>query len=187
MGRLNREAENDNAVLVVYEYDTEHRPYSELEMKESEEVLKRIKDSSELYLSLPQYYESVSEKNNLYKKHAKVLDERIAKLDFDGIWEFINNHVLDNALENERDIVLIPDVQEWDEIKQILMKKRLTKSDYRRFSNISASLPKKVHDLGIGEDYFDNDALEKNILLPKKDYLNEVYHSKIGTDKWLIS
>lgn len=27
----------------------------------------------------------------------------IAKLDFDGIWEFINNHVLDNTLENERD------------------------------------------------------------------------------------
>jgi hypothetical protein len=136
--------------------------------KESEEVLKRIKDSSELYLSLPQYYESVSEKNNLYKKHAKVLDERIAKLDFDGIWEFINNHVLDNALENERDIVLIPDVQEWDEIKQILMKKRLTKSDYRRFSNISASLPKKVHDLGIGEDYFDDDALEKTSCCLKK-------------------
>jgi hypothetical protein len=57
----------------------------------------------------------------------------------------------------------------------------------KKTSNISASLPKKVHDLGIGEDYFDDDALEKNILLPKKDYLNDLYHSKLGTDKWLIS
>jgi len=35
-------------------------------------------------------------------------------------------------------------------------------------------------------DYFDDDVLEKNILLPKKEYLNEVYDNILGTDKWLI-
>ncbi|MFY9869363.1 MAG: hypothetical protein WAK17_06565, partial [Candidatus Nitrosopolaris sp.] len=55
----------------------------------------------------------------------------IAKLDFDGIWEFINNHVLDNTLENERDTVSILDIQEWDGIKKLLIKKRLTRTDYR--------------------------------------------------------
>jgi len=134
---------------------------------------------------LPRYYESISERNNLYKQLSKELDDYIAKLDFDKIWEFINNHVLDNALENERDTVLIPEVEEWDGIKQRLMKKRLTKTDYRTFSNISASLPKKVYDLRI-QDYFDVDVLEKSILLPKKEHLNEVYDSILGTDKWLI-
>jgi hypothetical protein len=81
--------------------------------------------------------------------------------------------------------VLIPDIQEWDGIKKLLMKKRLSKTDYRTFSNISASLPKKVYDLRI-EDYFDVDVLEKNMLLPKKEYLSEVYDSILGTDKWLI-
>jgi CRISPR-associated helicase Cas3/CRISPR-associated endonuclease Cas3-HD len=156
MGRLNREAEDDQAKLIVYEYDGKYQPYSELELNESEKILKWAKDSTELYSSLPQYYKSISEKNNLYKDHSKQLGDLIAKLDFDGIWEFINNHVLDNTLENERDTVLIPDIQEWDGIKKLLMKKKLTKTDYRTFSNISASLPRKVYNLGI-EDYFDGD------------------------------
>lgn len=82
---------------------------------------------------------------------------------------------------------MIPDLQEWDGIKKLLMKKRLSKTDYRTFSNISASLPKKVYDLPINiEDYFDGDILEKNMLLPKKEYLSKVYDSVLGTDKWLI-
>jgi CRISPR/Cas system-associated endonuclease/helicase Cas3 len=69
MGILNREAENDQARLVVYEYDKEYRLYSQLELNESEAVLKLVKDSTDLYLSLDQYYESISEINYLYKKH----------------------------------------------------------------------------------------------------------------------
>ena len=118
MGRLNREAENDRASLIVYEYDKEHNKY---------------------------------------------------------------------VLEDERDPVLIPDMKDWDQVKELLMmKKRLTKTDYRRLSNITASLPKKVYDLGIVDD-FDPDALEKNILLPKKEYLNQVYDNILGTDKWLVT
>jgi hypothetical protein len=66
----------------------------------------------------------------------------------------LHSHVLDNTLENERDTVLIPDMHEWDEIKRLLMKTKFSKTDYRTFSYISASLPKKVYDLGI-QDYFD--------------------------------
>ena len=73
-------------------------------------------------------------------------------------------------------------MKDWDEVKELLMKKRLTKTDYRRLSNITASLPKKVYDLGIVDD-FDPGALEKNILLPRKEYLNQVYDSILGTDK----
>ena len=186
MGRLNREAETDEARLIVFEYDNEFRPYSQLELSESEKILREAKDSTQLYSSLGQYYKSISEKNETYKKYSSELEYHISRLDFDKIWEFINNHVLDKALENERDIVLIPDMQEWDEIKQILTQKKLTRTGYRRFADISATLPKKIYDLGI-VDYFDSEALEKNILLPKKEYLNEVYDDVLGTDKWLIA
>jgi hypothetical protein len=97
--------EDDRSKLIVYEYDNEYRPYSKLELNESEEILKTAKDSTELYSSLDKYYKSISEKNNLYKDHSKQLGDLIGKLDFDGIWEFINNYVLDNTLENERDTV----------------------------------------------------------------------------------
>jgi CRISPR-associated endonuclease/helicase Cas3 len=183
MGRLNREAEEDQPKLTVYEYDNEYRPYSELELNESEKILRKVKDSTELYSSLAAYYKSVSVKNKVYEDYSKQLNDLITKLDFGGIWDFINGHVLD---DDDRDTILVPDKEEWDNIKQrILLKDKLTKSDYRVFSNISASLPKKVYDLGI-EDYFDSDALDKNILLPKKDHLDMIYDSILGTDKWLL-
>jgi CRISPR-associated endonuclease/helicase Cas3 len=186
MGRLNREGEDDDqSRLILYEYDHKYQPYSKLELDESEKILKMARNSTDLYSSLAQYYKSVSEKNKLYKDHARQLDGLIARLDFDGIWDFINSHVLDNTLENERDTVLIPDIHEWDKIKELLMKTKLSKTDYRTFSNISASLPKRVYDLDI-QDYFDVDVLEKNILLPKKEHLNDVYDGVLGTDKWLI-
>lgn len=192
MGRLNREAEKDQAQLVVYEYDQDYKPYSELEQDESKAILKRAKDSIQLYYSLADYYKSVSEKNNLYKEYSQELDSYVFQLDFDETWRFINKYVLDMALENERDTVLIPDIDKWDEIKQIILRNRLTRASYRRFADISASLPKKIYDLGKIysldiENYFDAEALEKNILLPKKEYLHEIYDDTVGTDKWLIS
>ena len=181
MGRLNREAENDQAKLVVLEYDNEHRPYSKLELNESEPILKKVKNSIDLYSELPRYYQSISEKNNLYKNYTNELNGYIAKLDF-AIWNFINNYVF---LEDERDSVLIPDVEDWHKIKEILLKKKLSKIDYRMLSNISASLPQAIHKLEI-QDYFDEEILEKNILLPKKEYLREVYDKRLGTDIWLV-
>jgi CRISPR-associated endonuclease/helicase Cas3 len=182
MGRLNREAENDSAKLVIFEYDTEHKPYSQLELNESGPILKKVKNSIDLYLELPKYYQSISEKNNSYKRYTNELNEYIAKLKFDEIWDFINKHVF---LEEERDSVLIPDVEEWDKIKEILSKKKLAKTEYRMLSNISATLPQAIHKFDI-QDYFDEETLEKNLLLPKKEHLDEVYDKRLGTDKWLI-
>lgn len=169
----------------MFEYDNEYKPYSKLELVESEKILKEAKDSTELYSSLTQYYMSISEKNESCKKYSRELEYYISQLDFDKIWKFINNHILDSALENERDTVLIPDVQGWDEVKQILTQKKLTRTSYRRFAQISASLPKRIYDLDI-VDYFESDVLDKNILLPKKEHLSEVYDNVLGTDKWLI-
>ena len=168
MGRLNREAENNDPRLVIYDYDDEYKPYSKFELMESEKILKTVKDSVELYSKLEQYYESVSEKNNLYKEHAKELQEYIMKLDFDSIWDFINKHVLS---EDKQDSVLIPEIEEWEQIKNIFINsKKLTRNDYRKFSNITASLPSSFK-LSENKDLFDNDLFEQNILLPKKNGL----------------
>ena len=110
------------------------------------------------------------------------LNEYIARLDFDEIWNFINKHVF---LEEERDSVLVPDIKDWDNIKEILSKEKLTKNDYRMLSNISVSLPQSIHKLDI-KDYFDEEIFQKNMLLPKKEYLDKVYDNRLGTDIWLI-
>jgi hypothetical protein len=47
-------------------------------------------------------------------------------------------------------------------------------------------MPGKIYDLGI-EDYFDNEVLQKNIFLPKKEYLSKVYDDTLSTDKWLLA
>lgn len=68
------------------------------------------------------------------------------KLDFDATWDFINRHVF---LEDERDSIIIPDMNEWEEVKQGLTNKNRTRREYRKFSNLTASVPKSIDKLGI--------------------------------------
>ncbi|MGH9983739.1 MAG: CRISPR-associated helicase/endonuclease Cas3 [Nitrososphaeraceae archaeon] len=145
MGRLNREAENDQAELVVFDYDDEPRPYTQLELNESENILRVVGNSIDLYSRLDEYYQSVWKKNMVAKTHSQELDYYISTLNFNKIWEFVGK-----LLEDEKDPVLIPDPGDWDKVKDLLMKNnRLTKKDYRTFSNITASMPGKVDDLRI--------------------------------------
>ena len=114
------------------------------------------------------------------KTHSEALDYYISTLNFDKIWEFIGEF-----LEDENDPILIPDTGDWDKVKKLVLKSK-TKKDYKTFSNITASMPGKVDDLRIKRDKFNPDVLEKNILLPKKDCLNELYDSVLGTDVCLV-
>jgi CRISPR-associated helicase Cas3/CRISPR-associated endonuclease Cas3-HD len=179
MGRLNREAENDQAELVVFKYNDEPRPYNQLELNLSEEILKVVRSSIDLYSRLDGYYRSVWERNMIAKTHSEELDYYISILIFDKIWDSVGK-----LLEDEKDPVLIPDPGDWDKVKELLLKS--TKKDYKTFSNITASMPGKLDDLRIKRDKFHPDVLEKNILLPKKDCLNELYDSVLGTDVCLV-
>ena len=49
MDRLNREAKNNQAELVAYKYNDEPRPYNQLELNESENVLTGASSSIDLY------------------------------------------------------------------------------------------------------------------------------------------
>ena len=108
-------------------------------------------------------------------EHAAELNNCMLKLDFDATWDFINRHVF---LEDERDSIFIPDLEEWEGVKQGLTNKNMTLREYRKFSYLTASLPKSIDKLGI-RDYFDSELLEQSILLPKKEYLNIIYESQI--------
>jgi hypothetical protein len=68
------DSKSDQAQLVIYEYDKDYKPYSELEVVKSEAILEKANDSIQLYYSLAEYYKSVSEENNLYKKYSEELD-----------------------------------------------------------------------------------------------------------------
>lgn len=127
--------------------------YSQLEYDDSLRILKTVNNSVQLYNSLPKYYESISEKNNLYKKHAAELNDYMSKLDFDATWDFINRHVF---LEDERDSVFIPDQDEWEEVKQGLITNSMTRREYRKFAYLTASLPRSIDKIGI-RNYFDTD------------------------------
>lgn len=106
-------------------------------------------------------------------------------MDFDNIWEFVDKH----ALPDDGDNVLVPyDLREWEDIKsEFLLPEKSKKSAYRKYINLTASLPKSIRP-GDYLRYFDKDLVEKNVLLPKRRYyetggkLGEIYHEKLGFD-----
>jgi CRISPR-associated helicase Cas3 len=180
MGRLNREGKEPNANLVVYEYDGNNRPYSELEFNESLKRIKTINNSLKLYEVLSDYYKTITSRNKKNANLVKELEDHIKNMDFDKVWDFVNRHVF---LDDEKDTVFVPDFEQWDEVKYALMK-RLPKESYKKYGLLTASLPSGAQ---LRDDYFDSELLEKNILLPKKERLNEIYDEKLGLDKWLVT
>ena len=70
------------------------------------------------------------------------LQEYIMNLDFDNVWDFMNKYVLS---EDKQESVPIPEIEEWHEIKNLLInKKKVSRSDYRKFSSITAYLPPSI-------------------------------------------
>ena len=62
MGRLSREGEVAEPVLSVFHLDDDYRPYSELEMNLSKQLIPQLHSSVDLYERLPEYYHKVNYK-----------------------------------------------------------------------------------------------------------------------------
>jgi len=175
MGRLNRELEKTEPELVVFtENPGDHLPYSELEFKESLKILKKVENSEQLYEQLPSYYQSISEKNERIKKFNEDIEKKFETLDFIGIWEEINKEA---HLEENEETIFIPSAEEWDKVKG-----KLLKGEIQSLAYLTANLPPSQK---LNLENFDEELLEKNILLPKKEYLDKIYDKKTGLDKWL--
>jgi hypothetical protein len=183
MGRLNRESEYDNALLTIFKIDTVAKPYSELEYRESLEILKNVNSSRDLYEKLPEYYKTISEKNQKNRELADELASHMENLRFEDAWKFVNNYVLP---DDHRETVFVPYTKnEVDEIRtKILTKGRFDTDTARKFAYYTAVLPAPVKQLGI-LDLFDEKIAEYGILLPKPENLDTVYDEKLGLDKWL--
>ena len=181
MGRLNREGLDPDAKLVVYPTDGSELPYSKLEFDESWKRLKNIHNSKELYGVLEQYYDEISARNKRNIAKTVELETYIQNLDFEKVWTFIKNELF---ADDDRDSVFIPELENWDELKYALVNNHL-KDNFKKYGLLTATLPRSVDK--IGREYFDEELLEKNILLPKKEYLKTIYDENMGLDKWIIS
>ena len=179
MGRLNREGENSDATLCIYPTDDSSIPYSPLEFKVTQEKIKDIKNSVQIYDMLEEYYSEISAKNKLNVADTEKLERCIERLDFDEVWNFVKDMVFK---EDGRDTVFIPNEKEWDSVKKGLLDDT-SESDFKRFGGLSASLPIPLDK--IKREWWDEELIDKNILLPKKQYLQKIYDKTVGLDIWL--
>ncbi|WP_158385507.1 CRISPR-associated helicase Cas3' [Candidatus Nitrososphaera evergladensis] len=181
MGRLNREGEATNPMLFIFQKDSDYLPYSELEYQESLKILKKVKNSKELYDKLDSYYERVSVKNMQNADRIEELDRLIRDMDFEDVSRFVNNHVF----ADEGHSMIVPEAeQDLQKISEALKStQRIDRRSFKSYSaltaNISASSVKLVR------DYLDQELLERGILIPKKGCLQDVYDVEVGLDKWI--
>ena len=185
MGRLNREGENPNAKLVIYPTDNSSIPYSQLEFQITQEKIKNLTNSVHVYDILEDYYAEIYDKNLNNSNGTKKLEQYISEMDFEEVWGFVRKMTCE---ENNRDTVFIPDIKDWGSVKNELLynlTNNTSHNSFKKFGELTASLPIPLHK--IGYDLFDEELMDKNILFPKKEYLEKIYDKKIGLDKWLIS
>ncbi|MBC8250576.1 MAG: CRISPR-associated helicase Cas3' [Candidatus Nitrosopelagicus sp.] len=180
MGRLNREGLEPDAKLVVYPTDGNELPYSKLEFDESWKILQNIHNSKEIYAILEQYYGEISARNKRNIEKTVELETHVQNLDFEKVWTFVKNELF---AEDDRDSVFVPELENWDELRDTLVNNQL-KDNFKEYGLLTATLPHSVDK--IGREYFDEELLEKNILLPKKEYLKTIYDENTGLDKWII-
>jgi CRISPR-associated endonuclease/helicase Cas3 len=181
MGRLNREAESPgHPTMVVFKLDSDWRPYNELEFCESLPILMAVQTSDELYSRLPEYYDRIDEKNQLNKRLVSELEHLMKHLEFDEVWNFVWRNALS---EDSRGSVLIPSLDEWDDVREYYSAKgvRPRKGSYSRYADLMAELPRTPKELQITH-LFEQDLMEKGILLPKKDCISRIYDEKTGLD-----
>ena len=175
LGRLNRENDQDDSLLVIFETDGQHRPYSKLEYQTSKRYLENVTDSKALYDKLPIYYEEIYNNNLVSRDQSEFLSFNVNNMNFTQVWEIVKK-----SSDSFYDDVFVPDVNKWQYTKDKLIQKQF--SDVNKFS---ATLPISYHDDKVKE-FWDEDLLEMQVLLPKKDKLDELYDKEIGLDKWLI-
>ncbi|MCL1977228.1 MAG: CRISPR-associated helicase Cas3' [Candidatus Bathyarchaeota archaeon] len=184
MGRLNREGERSDPLLTVFRVDNNYRPYSELEVGEAKKLLPNLHSSIDLYEKLPVYYKTVSDENQTYKNLVKDLCYKMKQLDFESVWDFIEEKALPDELG---DSLLVPHIEEYDEIRRQLLSTDSNKGrgKLKQYAEFMAQLPGSIGKNDHLKSLLDEDLFAKGVLLPKKEFIAEVYDPKMGLDKWV--
>lgn len=190
MGRLNRNAEATTAELVVYQSKIPHdyQPYSEIEWDESFKKIQQIHNSAELYNQLDDYYTTINQRNQTNQDLTQELQDQMELLNFEEVWEFVR----DNTDGREQDSVFIPRTdQEWKDAKRDLLNPDSRSDSIKRLAMLTATLPRQFDTLvrdtnsGFRENWFDNDLLQEDILMPNWNNIADVYDEMIGLDRWI--
>lgn len=187
MGRLSREGEVSNPVLHVFSCDDDHLPYNELEYRESIKILKKVRNSKDLYDALPRYYKKISELNASNIGLVSMLHRKLSDVDFKGVNDLVYREVF---ADGQDESVIVPEGE--GELARITMElegmlddgRRMGKDTFRKYAELTASLPRDPQKLGI-VDILNEKLMTKGIILPKVGHLAEVYDEEIGLDKWL--
>ena len=184
LGRLNREGVEPEASLTIYHSDGSPVPYSPLEFQATMKIINNVKDSIQIYKILEEYYEEIYRENQNNMDGTKKLERYIEEMNFDEIWKFINAKI---CINGERDTVIIPDLEDYDTIYK-LINDLINKKDHKilkKFGELTASLPISLSN--IDNKMFDEKLFNEGILMPKKEYLEIIYHKDTGLDTLLIS
>ncbi|MCL2358353.1 CRISPR-associated helicase Cas3' [Candidatus Bathycorpusculum sp.] len=181
MGRLSREGECSDPMLTVFRVDADYKPYSELEVEESKILIPKLNSSIALYAALPDYYKTVSAENLRNKNLSKELDGKMRGLNFDAVWDFVKKNALPSQLG---DPLFVPKLQDYDEVRQQFLSSNAIKTQ-KLYTRYVAQLPRSLKKINGLEAMLDEELLDMNILLPKKEALDCVYDPKIGLDKWV--
>lgn len=175
LGRLDRENKSpDTALLTVFEPDENYMPYDKIEYITSKEFLQSITDSVALYNILSKYYKAIHENNLANIEQSHTISYNTQKLDFENTWSIVQK-----LFDQHSDTIVIPDKKDWQKTKKLLEEKK-----YAKISDFTATLPVLPCAKTI-RDYFDDDMMEKGILLPNENALDEIYDEHIGLDKWI--
>ena len=185
MGRLSREGECSDPVLTVFRVDDNYKPYSQLELEEAKMLIPKLTSSKDLYAILPAYYAKVSAENVRNKNLVKELDDKMQRLNFEGVWDFVKKNALPAQLGEP---ILVPNLSEYDEIRQQFLSSDSSKDRgklYTRYAESMAQLPRSYDKIDGLAVLLDEELLALDVLLPKKEFLDTVYDPKVGLDKWV--
>jgi len=185
MGRLSREGECSDPVLTVFRVDDNYKPYSQLELEEAKILIPKLTSSKDLYAILPAYYAKVSAENVRNKNLVKELDDKMQRLNFEGVWDFVKKNALPAQLGEP---ILVPNLSEYDEIRQQFLSSDSSKDRgklYTRYAESMAQLPRSYDKIDGLAVLLDEELLDLDVLLPKKEFLDTVYDPKVGLDKWV--
>ncbi|MEM3245686.1 MAG: CRISPR-associated helicase Cas3' [Candidatus Micrarchaeaceae archaeon] len=176
LGRLNREANlAERPILTVFKLSDDSKPYPPLYLKESEEILKAVRNSEELYRRLSDYYRALEKKDNYNENRYKELDEAIKSVELDDVWEKINSLMMDE----DSDTIFVPkDEEDYKKIRKEFLEGD-SRIASRKYADRQANLPGSIRKLDF-ERHLDEELKTERGIFVLKD-LNQ-YDREVGLD-----
>ena len=179
MGRLNREAKNPNARLVVFGSDGDPTPYSNLEYRLSKEFFENNPETDSITLLrylVESYYPEIDGRNMMVKCAIDKLNVKIEKQKYSEVWQFVSGLMHEKSFS-----VYVPESKpHLLEMIKTFNEKRIN----RGFKDVLANFPASEF-WTAKDELFDDKLAEMGIFVPREDVWDDFYDEKTGLDKWL--